>query len=158
MQTLKTQSMEIERKFLVKRPPGGYGLYPALEIAQAYISTDPVIRIRRSGGEFFITVKGEGAVAREEYEMAVTAEQFGKLLAKSETKILEKTRYLVPLQGGLTAELDVYHGELSGLLTVEVEFGSPEAAEGFTPPEWFGEDVSGDSRYRNVTLASYGLP
>ncbi|MCL2351693.1 MAG: CYTH domain-containing protein [Firmicutes bacterium] len=150
--------MEIERKFLVKNLPERLETYPALAIAQAYVSTDPVIRVRRSDGNFFLTVKGEGTIAREEYETALTAAQFAKLLAKAETETLEKTRYLIPLGGGLTAELDVYKNALSGLVTAEVEFVSLEAAEAFAPPDWFGEDVSADFRYRNVSLAVYGLP
>ena len=150
--------MEIERKYLVKRPPGNMNSCPKLEIWQAYISTDPVIRIRKSGEDFFLTVKGEGAVAREEFEMAITPGQYAKLLAKSETAPLEKTRHLIPIEGGLTAELDMYCGALTGLVTVEVEFASLEDAEGFTPPEWFGKDVSADFMYRNVNLAVYGLP
>jgi len=150
--------MEIERKFLVKRLPDNLPGFDAREIGQAYISADPVIRIRRSGPDFFLTMKGEGEIAREEYEMQITGPQFEKLLAKVETKLLEKTRYLIPLGGGLCAELDIYHGTLTGLATVEVEFESEKAAEGFAPPDWFGEDVSGDLRYRNNSLAAYGLP
>ena len=45
-----------------------------------------------------------------------------------------KTRYLVPLGGGLTAEVDVYEGELDGLLTAEVEFADEAAAHAFDRP------------------------
>ena len=40
-------------------------------------------------------------------------------------------RHYVPLGGGLRAEVDVYDGELDGLRTAEVEFGSREEADGF---------------------------
>ncbi|MCL2461496.1 MAG: CYTH domain-containing protein [Defluviitaleaceae bacterium] len=150
--------MEIERKFLIKRLPCGLESCPVLQLSQAYISTDPVIRIRKSNDDFYLTMKGEGTVAREEHEMRITGPQYEKLLAKAESAPLEKTRYLVPLEGGLTAELDVYHGALAGLATVEVEFESLEDAENFAPPEWFGKDVSADLRYRNNNLVRYGTP
>ena len=56
------------------------------------------------------------------------------------------------------AELDVYHGELTGLVTVEVEFSSLEEAESFSPPAWFGEDITEDKRYKNKNLARNGRP
>ena len=61
--------MEIERKFLVQKLPEEASLgYTELE--QGYISTDPVIRIRRQkkGEEesFVLSIKGGGMVRREE--------------------------------------------------------------------------------------------
>ena len=69
-----------------------------------------------------------------------------------------KKRYLVPLEQGLTAEVDLYEGSLSGLMTTEVEFPSLEAAEQFVPPEWFGRDVSGEKAYKNTSLSLNGMP
>jgi adenylate cyclase len=40
----------------------------------------------------------------------------------------------------------------------EIEFGSEEEARAFEPPGWLGEDVTGDSRYLNETLATEGAP
>ena len=68
-----------------------------------------------------------------------------------------KTRYLVPLDGGLTAEVDVYEGALDGLLTAEVEFADEAAAHAFAAPAWMGEDVTGDKRYANQRLAVDGI-
>jgi CYTH domain-containing protein len=39
------------------------------------------------------------------------------------------------------------------LVVVEVEFASVDEALAFSPPDWFGPDVTGDSRYRNAALA-----
>ena len=50
-----------------------------------------------------------------------------------------KTRYLVPLDGGLTAEVDDYEGALAGLLTAEVEFADEATAHAFDAPAWLGE-------------------
>ena len=41
-------NMEIERKFLIHTLPENLETYPHKEIAQGYICTDPVVRIRRS--------------------------------------------------------------------------------------------------------------
>lgn len=68
--------------------------------------------------------------------------------------MIEKTRVFVPIEQGYTAELDIYHGFLEGLLTVEVEFPSEEAALEFIPPIWFGEDITSDKRFKNKSLAT----
>ena len=39
--------MEIERKFLILRLPEHLDEYPKQRIEQAYLSADPVVRIRR---------------------------------------------------------------------------------------------------------------
>ena len=64
----------------------------------------------------------------------------------------------MPLGEGLRAEVDVYAGELNGLRTAEVEFDSRAAADRFRPPPWFGEELTGDGRYANRSLATGGLP
>jgi len=146
--------IEIERKFLPESIPFELSGFEKFEITQAYVSVKPVIRIRRSNGEFILTVKGRGdGISSPEYEMPLDAEEFANLRGKTEGRPIEKTRYKIPLDCGLTAELDVYHGRLSGLLTVEVEFESAEAAGAFIPPAWFGRDVSLDARYKNSSLA-----
>lgn len=60
--------------------------------------------------------------------------------------------------GELEIELDVYAGELDGLLTAEVEFPDEETAVAFEAPEWFGEEVTGNTSYLNETLATEGAP
>jgi adenylate cyclase len=58
----------------------------------------------------------------------------------------------------LTIEVDVFEGRLAGMVTAEVEFESETASEEFDPPDWLGEDVTGDPRYANETLAAHGAP
>ncbi len=38
-------------------------------------------------------------------------------------------------------------------MTVEVEFGSVEEAEDFTPPGWFGQEITGREELSNRSLA-----
>lgn len=154
--------MEIEKKYLVRSLPEGLENCRRKHITQSYISRSPVIRLRRiieDGSETFIlTVKGEGLSVREEHELPLTKSQYETLRKKEEGRVLQKTRYLIPLgtdplSEGLVAELDIFEGDLSGLELVEVEFDSEEAMEAFIPPEWFGEDVSDSDRYHNSTLS-----
>lgn len=53
----------------------------------------------------------------------------------------------------LIAELDFFHGKYEGLIYVEVEFPTKEAAEAFIAPAWFGREVTKDPRYSNAALS-----
>lgn len=152
--------MEIERKFLTDRNalPFDITAFPCLALTQAYISFSPVIRIRQSGDQYILTVKGKGHLAREEFELPLDREEYEALRSKTEGDTITKKRYFVPLAGSLTAEVDFYEGALSGLATTEVEFPTLAEAEAFVPPEWFGPDVSHEKCYKNASLARYGLP
>ena len=149
--------MEIERKYLVRRLPDDLSKYEAKKIAQGYLCTDPVVRIRRSNDNYYMTYKGDGLMVREEYNLPLTREAYEHLLPKIDGLLIAKTRYLIPLTDRLTAELDVFEGVLSALTLVEVEFDSVEEANAFVPPEWFGEAVTESGKYHNSYLSQHGL-
>lgn len=150
--------MEIERKYLVKSLPEHLSQFETKEIAQGYLCTNPVVRIRRSNDDYYLTYKGKGLMVREEYNLPLTKEAYEHLLPKIDGFLIAKTRYLIPLAGGLTAELDVFHKDLNGLTLVEVEFETMEEADSFIPPEWFGGDVTNTGTYQNSSLSRNGLP
>ena len=150
--------MEIERKYLVRELPGDLDSYPHTEIEQGYLCTSPTLRIRRMGDVFILTVKehivgSSTAIQNREEEFTMLRDSYERLKTKCDGNLVSKTRYRIPLADGLTAELDIFHGVHQGLCIVEVEFPSVEAADTFTPPVWFGDDVSTDPRYRNSWLA-----
>lgn len=145
--------MEIERKFLIKKLPDNLTSYKARKIEQAYLCTDPVVRVRRDNDDYYLTYKSRGMIVREEYNLPLTKEAYGHLLAKADGNIITKTRYEIPEKDNLTIELDVFEGKFDGLLLAEVEFASEEEALGYIPPEWFGEDVSNSTKYHNSTLS-----
>ena len=148
--------MEIERKYLIKdinTLPINLKDYPHHEIEQAYLNTEPVIRIRRQDDSYYLTYKSKGLMAREEYNLPLTKTSYEHLLEKADGNILTKTRYEIPLNDHLTIELDIFHGKFKGLILAEVEFPSMEEAENFTPPEYFGEDVTFSTEYHNSTLS-----
>lgn len=59
----------------------------------------------------------------------------------------------VAINPNLTVELDIFEGTYAGLQIAEVEFGSTEEANAFTPPSWFGEDVTFSTKYHNSRLS-----
>lgn len=144
--------MEIERKFLVSALPEHLEQYPHVHIQQAYLCTDPVLRIRQRDAQYILTCKGKGLLSREEFELPLSAESYAHLLEKADGHIITKDRYLLPL-GERTIELDRFLGDLSPLLLAEVEFPSEEEALDFTPPDWFGKEVTYDPAYTNASLS-----
>ena len=144
--------MEIERKFLVRRLPEHLNAYPKRHIEQAYLSADPVVRIRRLDDAYILTCKGEGLLTREEREMPLSAAAYRRLLPKAEGTVIEKDRYRIPC-GPYTIELDVFGGALAPLVLAEVEFPTEGEAAAFQPPDWFGTEVTYDPAYTNARLS-----
>lgn len=154
--------MEIERKFEIRYLPGELSEYSCKNIEQGYLCRKPVLRIRKSNEDYILTYKmkldpkgsGEGSpLVNDEVELPLTKEAFDHLIKKIEGNIISKKRYLIPLEDGLTAELDVFGGCLTGLIFAEVEFPDEKTAVEFIPPDWFGKDLSADRRYSNYHLA-----
>lgn len=146
-------SMEIERKYLLKKLPDNLNTYNCHEIEQGYLCTEPVIRIRRQDDEYFLTYKSKGLMVREEYNLPLNKTAYEQLRPKIEGLLLSKTRYLIPYGQIYTIELDVFHDAYEGLYLAEVEFPSEEEANEFIPPSWFGEDVTFSSKYHNSTMS-----
>ncbi|HEX4721545.1 MAG TPA: CYTH domain-containing protein [Pseudonocardiaceae bacterium] len=154
-------AVEIERKFLVAddwTPPADS--VPD-QLRQGYLTpasaTDTEIRLRGAGDRELMTVKrsraATGANVRDEVEFPLPAGVFDELWPLTDGQQLTKLRYPVPI-GDHLATVDVYTGRHTGLRVVEVEFDSEPAAAEFTPPAWFGPEITGDPRYANRLLAS----
>ncbi len=149
--------MEIERKYLITEIPFSLSDVKKDHIIQAYICTDPVIRLRKKNDDYILTVKSRGLLAREETELPLTPESFDHLMKKTEGICIKKTRCNIPLPCGskeLLIELDLFAGDYEGLRMAEVEFASVKESEEFTPPAWFGKEVTGDPRFYNSWLSS----
>lgn len=147
--------MEIERKYLIEQRhlPAKLDSYPCRHIEQGYLCTEPVVRIRRDNDEYFLTYKSKGLMVREEYNLPLTKDAYMHLISKIDGRLIVKDRYMIPLDGQLTIELDFFRGDLAPLILAEVEFPDEDSANIFQPPSWFGEDVTFSSGYHNSTLS-----
>lgn len=144
--------MEIERKFLVERLPAAAEDHPHETIAQAYLCTDPVVRVRQKGEDYILTCKGRGLMVREEFELPLTEEAYRHLLAKADGTAIVKERYYLPC-GAYTIELDRFGPPFAPLTVAEVEFPTEAEALAFVPPDWFGREVTGDPAYTNAQMS-----
>lgn len=163
--------MEIERKFLLREIPVDLTACPVHQIEQAYLSTAPVIRIRREDDTYYLTYKGSGILAHDEYNLPLDSTSYQHLLPKADGNVISKKRYLIPLSSEqinpeclsllngteLVIELDVFAPPFAPLELAEIEFPTIEAANAFRMLPWFAEDVTADRRYHNATMSAQKL-
>ena len=163
--------MEIERKFTISKLPDNLTAYPCRIIEQAYLNTDPVVRIRRQDDDFYLTYKGKGLLAREEYNLPLNEASYYHLRKKADGNIISKKRYVIPIdhpqfdttytssaeisidQISLSVELNIFEAPFDSLVIAEVEFPNQEMAEAFLPLDWFSQDVTNDPAYHNSNLS-----
>ena len=149
--------IEIERKWAVRHLPTD--LRDGRSLRQGYLTSSPKssVRLRDQDGTLLLTVKKGAGLSRTEVEVELTTEQFAALWPLTAGARVEKTRFLLAV-GDHTAELDRFSGALAGLLLVEVEFDSEGAAKAFTPPDWFGDELTHATGWTNAELARHGRP
>jgi adenylate cyclase len=145
---------EIERKWLIDNTPDLSGT-ARMQIRQGYIAVSDKgleVRLRRKDGKFFQTVKTGEGLQRDEIEIELSEKQFRKLWPATRGRRLDKIRHTLKRRGQ-KIEVDIYRQKLSGLKVAEVEFKTRKQAQSFSPPEWFGKEVTRDKAYKNANLA-----
>ena len=164
---------EIERKFVVFGRPDGV-LSDSKRIEQKYLPLqNPMmqLRLRRKGLDKLMEIKMRTGVDGERFE---TDPPF---IMNSHPEIFEALWETCTKEGGIDKErfpisnndagvkeivFDVYHGNLEGRSTLEVEFLTAGQMAAWQPPAWMCQagykEVTGDERYDNDSLAEKGWP
>lgn len=145
---------EIEHKFLVIREKLPDRLPAGKAITQGFLSVKPVVRVRiikeKGRSSAFLTIKGKGLRVRAEFEYPIPVRDAQQLLKLCEKRTVTKIRRVIG-----PVELDEFVGRHRGLWLAEIELKSRSARLPKLPP-WIGKDVTNDSRYANVNLATRG--
>jgi len=152
-QNLK-MGVEIERKFLLKND-GWRKLAPkGIRMAQWYLNeSGNTVRVRIADQKAFLTIKSKSVgISRMEFEYEIPLADAESLKLLTQTPIVDKYRYVIPYCGHVW-EVDEFLGLNEGLVTAEVEMQSED--EQVEIPDWIGEDVSDEKRYRNSNLAKH---
>lgn len=152
--------IEIERRFLVRTLPPILDSTPCKSIEQGYYRADDhqsLQRIRRIDGRCIHTIKHGKGLVRKEIEKEISEQEFNQLWLRTEGRRLRKKRYFLPF-GEWRIELDVYEDALEGFFIAEVEFPSVEDSKNFTPPAWFGPEVTERDGFTNSHFAEFGVP
>jgi adenylate cyclase len=150
---------EIERAFLVAGLPADLALGAGDHLRQGYLAEEAgtQVRIRIMDAGATLAIKAGSGLVRTEVELPVPPDDAEALWELTAGRRIDKVRHRVDLDG-VTAEVDVYAGELDGLVRAEVEFPSEAEAATFDPPAWFGTEVTDDPRWSNASLARHGRP
>ena len=108
--------MEIERKYLISSLPEHLEQYPHRQLEQGYLSTSPVVRVRKDDDKYELTYKSKGLMVREEHNLPLTKESYEHLRTKIDGRLISKKRYCIPY-GIYTIELDIFEGDLHRLFS-----------------------------------------
>lgn len=147
------QHHEIERRWLIKEVPKNLTIIKTDNYIQYQLNKNihGKSRIRIVNGTKYIQTikkKTDTKNVQQEYEDEVSADYFMALFHifnLHDYKPVCKQRICVnlgPEYNNLTAEIDIFQGKLAKYKRVEVEFASHADMQAFTPPPWFGKDVT----------------
>ena len=87
----------------------------------------------------------------------LTPEEFA-CLSSLQGAILKKTRRHIGQVHGVEMSVDVFGGNLLGLILAEAEFEDMESLKAFPHPDFAIREVTDNSRYSGGQLAAWGLP
>ena len=148
---------EIERKFLIDGFPEHLPLLEEATVWQGYISSVPVVRIRKketaNGVNYRLCFKSKGTLVRTEVEMDLTAEKFDALSTLLEVPLIRKDFRVYDLGGDKRLECSLVDaGAPTAFYYAEVEFASEQEARTFVPPTFLGEEKTEDVTF---TMSHY---
>ncbi len=152
-------SSEIERSFILKRLPQELPNSRGALIKQGYLSIEPdrEVHLHSIEERFFLTaMTGEG-LSRGELETEITKIQFMGLWPLTTGRRLEKLRFEYR-EKDYVFLIDIYQDKLDSLMLAQIEFKSVNHSRRFTYPDFIGEEVTDDWRFKEKILAIKGLP
>lgn len=155
--TNRSMPLEIERKFLVKTDAWRDHATHAERLRDGLVARQDglKVRVRCYGSRTTLCVKsGRRGLSREEFEYDIPRDHAEAIFAHCAGRIIEKTRHYVPGESGVW-EIDVYHGALDGIVIAEIEL--PSETTVVTPPDWVGDEVTGDPRYSKANMLTERL-
>lgn len=138
--------IEREKTYLAKFLPKDLEQCEKKEMMDNYIPKEtnhPTIRIRKNGKKLVITKKKpvDNDPSKQTEETIILNKEEYEFLMTLDGKKVHKIRYFYPYKG-LTAEIDVFQGALTGLVLVDVEFETDEEKDSFQMPDFCLADVT----------------
>jgi CYTH domain-containing protein len=152
----------IEQKYLVE-PGTPIEIYPMLrtDISLGFLAIEEGKRevyLRDMDGEYSQVTRIHDGATRKLFQIGLSADEYNELAPAAEDRWVEKTRFHVAHGENRTVELDIYRGALHGLLIARLKLPNADAANGFMQPAYFGDEITGDDRYKGWQLALHGIP
>jgi CYTH domain-containing protein len=154
MQPSKYARVEIERRFLLAGVPEGAEVLAVHEIDDRYLDRTR-LRLRRMaqvGGPTQLKLTQKVPDPDGARQGAITtiylSEAEHAAFARLPAAALSKSRLSIAPYG-----VDVFHGELAGLVLAEVEFASAEEAATLAPAAFCRAEVTADRRFTGGELS-----
>lgn len=150
--------MRIEVTYLCKELPKNLETLKHEKIEQGYLSDKPdPLRFRKMGDTYSITRKViivPGDLSYRDYiPIATYKEEFEKIWPLM-IKTLKKTRYYFDQKlGGPEIRIDVFEGDLTGFVLIELIFADENEMRKFKKPDWFGAEVTLSAELTNPSVA-----
>jgi CYTH domain-containing protein len=150
------EEIEREKTYLAKYLPDLSGC-ESKEMVDTYLPENalhPIVRIRKQGDSYMITKKAPvngSASLQTDQTIPLKKEEYDALSLVS-TKRIEKVRYYYPFNGRMV-EIDVFQGDLAGLVLVDVEFESSDDIDAFPMPEFCLVDITDEKFIAGGMLA-----
>lgn len=139
--------LEIESTYLAKSIPEGLHKCKKKEVFDVYFPKEerhPSTRIRKNGNKYEITKKKRvdenDASIQEEATLKLTKDEFDTLKVIDGKKVIKERYYYK--YNDKTAEIDIFQGDLEGLVLVDIEFETSEEKNAFIMPDFCLADVS----------------
>lgn len=149
---------ELELTYLAKELPADLANLPSKLLVDVYYPSEdshPLLRIRQKGDTYEITKKvmasGTDSSHMLEHTIELTSEEFAALTA-APGKRVAKRRYDYEYEGR-KAEIDVFEGELDGLVVVDFEFTDRDDQLAFQMPDFCLADVTQEAFIAGGKLA-----
>ena len=137
---------ELEKTYLAKYLPQDLKDSPFEEIIDIYIPKSivhPKLRLRKKGEKIELTKKGpkDKDVSHLIEETIKLDKEEYEIFSQIEGKKVVKLRYYYKFNE-ITAEFDIFQGDLKGLVLVDVEFKTIKEKDNFKMPDFCLEEVT----------------
>lgn len=158
----KYMAVERERRWLCRQAPLERAVQ-SVAISDLYVSGTR-LRLREErpvdGGEPMLRLSRKADMdihTRLITSIYLPEDEFAILAASLPGVRIRKLRYRLPVSGVLMA-VDVFQGELNGLILAEAEFETPGLLAAYPMPDFALREVTDDPRFTGGHLAKHGLP
>jgi CYTH domain-containing protein len=157
----KYACLEIERRFLLRELPADLRGAPVYRRITDHYLDNTRLRLRRMTppgtqptvwklGQKFRD-RAQTALETTITNIVLTQPEYDRLAALG-GRVIEKDRYRYPFEGRFFG-IDVFQGDLAGLILAEVEFDSVEAARSMPVPSFAVAEVTDDESFTGGRLA-----
>lgn len=150
--------IELELTYLAKEIPKDLNKFQCKRIVDIYFpknDSNRMIRLRQNGDKYELTkkfpLKGRDSSVQVEETIHLTKEEFCEFLVIDGLK-LEKKRYNYNCEGRI-AEVDVFEGDLKGLIVIDFEFKTEDEKNNFKKPTICLVEVTQEKFMAGGTLA-----